>query len=219
MAALIKRGLEEDGYAVDMVHTGPDALWQATEVPYDAVVLDRMLPGQDGLEVCRRLRADGRWMPVLMLTARDAVEDRVLGLDAGADDYLTKPFSFAELSARLRALIRRGSSERPNDLTVGDLRLDPATHRAWRGDVEVELSAKEFGLLTLFLRHPDRVLTRSQILDHVWDFAYDGGSNIVDQYVLYLRRKIDRPFEVHQLETVRGVGYRLRTEPVRDTAP
>src|SRR3978361_309275 len=184
MAALIQRGLGEDGYVVDIARTGPEALWQATESSYDAVVLDRMLPGLDGVEVCRRLRGGRRWMPVLMLTARTSVGDRVLGLDAGADDYLTKPFSFAELSARLRALIRRGASERPNDLTVGGLRLDPATHRAWRGDGEVELSANDFGLLTLFLRHPDRVLTRSQILDHVWDFAYDGGSNIVDQYVL-----------------------------------
>jgi two-component system OmpR family response regulator len=219
MAALIKRGLEEDGYAVDLVHTGPDAVAQVCAVPYDAVVLDRMLPGLDGIEVCRRLRTQGHWMPVLMLTARDAVEDRVLGLDAGADDYLTKPFSFAELSARLRALTRRGTSERPGELALGDLRLDPATHRVWRGNVEVELSAKEFGLLGLFLRHPDRVLTRTQILDHVWDIAFDGGSNIVDQYVLYLRRKIDRPFAVRQLETVRGVGYRLRAEPLQeDTA-
>jgi two-component system OmpR family response regulator len=213
MAALLKRGLEEDGYATDVASTGTDALWQATEFLYDAVLLDVMLPGLDGVEVCRRLRAAGRWMPVLMLTARDAVEDRVRGLDAGADDYLAKPFSFAELSARVRALIRRGAVERPSALAVADLRLDPATRRAWRGQHELDLSAKEFALLELFLRHPDEVLTRTRILEHVWDFSYDGVSNVIDQYVLYLRRKIDRPFGVEQLETVRGAGYRLRTEP------
>ncbi|MGB8996730.1 MAG: response regulator transcription factor, partial [Pseudonocardiaceae bacterium] len=162
---------------------------------------------------CRRLRESGRWMPVLMLTARDAVEDRVRGLDAGADDYLTKPFSFAELSARIRALIRRGAVERPSELHAADLRLDPATRQAWRGQVELELSTKEFALLELFLRHRGQVLTRTRILEHVWDFAYDGVSNVVDQYVLYLRRKIDRPFGLEQLETVRGAGYRLRAEP------
>ncbi len=213
MAALLKRGLEEDGYAVDVVSTGPDAVWQAGEFDYDAVVLDLMLPAMDGVQVCQELRSAGRWMPVLMLTARDAVEDRVRGLDAGADDYLVKPFSFAELSARVRALIRRGAVERPTELHVADLRLDPATRRAWRGSIELELSTKEFALLELFLRHPGQVLTRTRILEHVWDFAYDGGSNVVDQYVLYLRRKVDRPFEVEQLETVRGAGYRLRTEP------
>ncbi|HEY4702683.1 MAG TPA: response regulator transcription factor, partial [Streptosporangiaceae bacterium] len=187
----LKRGLEEDGYAVDVVNTGTDAVWQAKEFSYDAVVLDVMLPGLDGVGVCRRLRESGRWMPVLMLTARDAVEDRVRGLDAGADDYLTKPFSFAELSARIRALIRRGAVERPSELHAADLRLDPATRQAWRG----------------------QVLTRTRILEHVWDFAYDGVSNVVDQYVLYLRRKIDRPFGLEQLETVRGAGYRLRAEP------
>jgi len=213
MAALLKRGLEEDGYAVDVVRTGPDALWQANEFGYDAVVLDVMLPGLDGVDVCRQLRAAGRWMPILMLTARDAVDDRVRGLDAGADDYLTKPFSFAELCARMRAQIRRGVVERPTDLQVSDLRLDPATRRAWRGHVELELSTKEFALLELFLRHPGQVLTRTRIREHVWDFAYDGVSNVVDQYVLYLRRKIDRPFGIEQLETVRGAGYRLRTAP------
>jgi two-component system OmpR family response regulator len=214
MAALLKRGLQEDGYAVDVASTGPDAVWQATEFGYDAVLLDLMLPGLDGVEVCRRLREAGRWVPVLMLTARDAVEDRVRGLDAGADDYLAKPFSFAELSARVRALIRRGAIERPTELRVADLRLEPAARRAWRGDCELRLSAKEFGLLELFLRHPDEVLTRTRILDHVWDFAYEASSNVVDQYVLYLRRKIDRPFGVDQLETVRGAGYRLRRDPV-----
>ncbi|MGA8521252.1 MAG: response regulator transcription factor, partial [Pseudonocardiaceae bacterium] len=203
MAALLKRGLEEDGYAVDVVNTGTDAVWQANEFSYDAVVLDVMLPGLDGVGVCRRLRESGRWMPVLMLTARDAVEDRVRGLDAGADDYLTKPFSFAELSARIRALIRRGVVERPSELHAADLRLDPATRQAWRGQVELELSTKEFALLELFLRHRGQVLTRTRILEHVWDFAYDGVSNVVDQYVLYLRRKIDRPFGLEQLETVR----------------
>lgn len=210
MAALLKRGLEEDGYAVDVAGTGPAAVWQATECSYDVVVLDLMIPGFDGVEVCRRLRNIGRWAPVLILTARDAVEDRVRGLDAGADDYLTKPFSFAELSARIRALIRRGGRERPSQLAVGDLGLDPATRRAWRGSVELGLSPKEFALLELFLRHPEEVLSRTRILEHVWDFAYDGGSNVVDQYVGYLRRKIDRPFGLEQLETVRGAGYRLR---------
>ena len=211
MAALLRRGLEEDGYAVDVATTGPDAVWQATEFGYDAVLLDLMLPGMDGVEVCQRLRDAGRWVPVLMLTARDAVDDRVRGLDAGADDYLTKPFSFAELSARIRALIRRGAVERPTELQAGDLRLEPATRRAWRGEVELQLAAKEFALLELFLRHPDEVLTRTRIREHVWDFAFEGGSNVVDQYVLYLRRKVDRPFGVEQLETVRGAGYRLRS--------
>jgi two-component system OmpR family response regulator len=214
MAALLKRGLQEDGYAVDVASSGPDAVWQATEFTYDAVLLDLMLPGMDGVEVCRRLRAAARWVPVLMLTARDAVEDRVRGLDAGADDYLAKPFSFAELSARVRALIRRGAIERPTELRVADLRLEPAGRRAWRGEAELRLSAKEFALLELFLRHPDQVLTRTRILEHVWDFAFEASSNVVDQYVLYLRRKMDRPFGVDQLETVRGAGYRLRGEPV-----
>ena len=213
MARLLTRGLTEDGYAVDVAGSGPDAVWQATEFGYDAVLLDLMLPGFDGVEVCRRLRQAERWVPVLMLTARDAVEDRVRGLDAGADDYLAKPFSFAELSARVRALIRRGAVERPNELCAADLRLDPATRRVWRAGTELDLSAKEFAVLELFLRHPGEVLTRSRILENVWDFAYDGVSNVVDQYVLYLRRKIDRPFGIEQLETVRGAGYRLRTEP------
>ena len=210
MAALLRRGLEEEGYAVDVVGDGPEALWLGCEVAYDAVVLDVMLPALDGFEVCRRLRQAGRWVPVVMLTARDEVGDRVRGLDAGADDYVVKPFSFAELTARLRALLRRGSGHRPPVLEVGDLGLDPATHRAWRAGVELSLSPKEFSLLELFLRHPGEVLTRTRILEHVWDFAYDPTSNIVDQYVAYLRRKIDRPLGREDLETVRGVGYRLR---------
>ncbi|WP_131745309.1 response regulator transcription factor [Frankia sp. Cppng1_Ct_nod] len=210
MAALLRRGLVEEGYAVDVVGNGTDAVWLATEVAYDAVVLDLMLPGIDGFEVCRRLRAAGRWAPVLMLTARGVVSDRVQGLDAGADDYVAKPFSFAELSARLRALIRRGAPVRPIVLRVGDLSLDPAARRARRGTTELDLSPREFAILELFMRHPGEVLTRTRILEHVWDFAYDGMSNVVDQYIAYLRRKIDRPFGMDQLETVRGAGYRLR---------
>ncbi len=209
-AGLLRRGLEESGYAVDIAADGQEALWRAAEFPYDAIVLDVLLPKLDGFEVCGELRKGGCWAPVLMLTARDAVPYRVRGLDVGADDYLTKPFSFAELFARLRALIRRGAAERPPVLQVGDLRMDPASRRAWRGAVELELTAKEFALLELFLRHPGEVLTRTRILESVWDFAYDGASNIVDQYVAYLRRKIDRPFGVEQLQTVRGAGYRLR---------
>jgi two-component system OmpR family response regulator len=210
LALLLKRGLEEEGYAVDTSGDGAEALWHASETQYDAIVLDIMLPSMDGLEVTRRLRAQRRWTPVLLLTARDAIDDRVVGLDAGADDYLVKPFSFAELAARVRALVRRGRVERPTVLEVGDLRLDPARRRAWRAEVELDLSPKEFALLELFLSHPGEVLTRTRILEHVWDFAYDPSSNVVDQYIGYLRRKIDRPFGRDDLETVRGAGYRLR---------
>jgi len=215
MARIVKRGLEEEGHAVDVAADGPEGLWMATENAYAAIVLDVMLPGFDGFELCRRLRAAGIWAPVLMLTARDAVGDRVRGLDAGADDYLVKPFSLLELAARLRALARRDDRARPAVLSEGDLKLDPATKRAWRGSTELQLSPKEFALLELFLRHAGTVLTRSQILDAAWDFAYDGTSNVVDQYVTYLRRKIDVPFRRHDIETVRGMGYRLRhTEQV-----
>ena len=210
MARLLKRGLEEEGYAVDIAQDGPEGLWLATENPYGAIVLDVMLPGYDGFELCRRLRSAGKWMPVLMLTARDSVGDRVRGLDAGADDYLVKPFSLLELAARLRALSRRDDRSRPVVLAEGDLKLDPAAKRAWRDGTELHLSPKEFALLELFLRHPGQVLTRSQVIADVWDFAYDGGSNVVDQYVNYLRRKIDTPFDRHDIETVRGMGYRLR---------
>jgi two-component system OmpR family response regulator len=212
-AALLRRGLAEEGYAVDVAVDGPEGVWHATEFGYDVVILDVMLPGFDGFEVCRRLRSTGCWVPVLILTARNEPAERVRGLDCGADDYLAKPFSFDELFARLRALIRRGAPERPTVLQAGGLRLDPATRRVWRGDAEVRLSAKEFALLELFLRHPDQVLTRTRILEHVWDCAYDGGSNVVDQYVRYLRCKVDQPFGLAQLETVRGVGYRLRAGP------
>ena len=210
MASLLKRGLEEEGYAVDVSGDGLEAVWMATENEYDVIVLDVMLPGIDGFEVCRRLRAEERWAPVLMLTARDQVEDRIRGLDAGSDDYLTKPFSFAELVARLRALLRRGSHERPTVLAVGDLRLDPSRRRAWRGKTQLDLTAKEFALLEFFMRHPGDVLSRTRLLEHVWDFAFDGTSNVIDQYVAYLRRKVDRPFGREDLETVRGAGYRLR---------
>jgi len=212
MAGLLKRGLEEEGYAVDVAGDGREAVWLATENPYDAIVLDLMLPDMDGLEVCRRLRESGRWSPVLMLTARDAVPDRVSGLDAGADDYLTKPFSFAELLARLRALVRRGGSERPAVLHVGDLSLDPATRDVSRDGATIALTAKEFALLEYLMRHPDEVLSRTRLIEHVWDFAYEGDSNVVDVYVRYLREKIDRPFGRDSLQTVRGAGYRLRGE-------
>jgi two-component system, OmpR family, response regulator len=212
MARLIKRALEEEGHAVDIAGDGPDGLWMATEYPYAAVVLDVMLPGFDGFELCRRLRAAGIWAPVLMLTARDQVGDRVRGLDAGADDYLVKPFSLLELSARLRALARRDDRRRPAVLAEGDLKLDPASKRAWRADTELQLSPKELSLLECFLRNPGTVLTRSQIIEAVWDFAYDGTSNVVDQYVNYLRRKVDIPFGRNDIETVRGIGYRLRAQ-------
>ncbi len=212
MASLLKRGLEREGYAVDLTGNGRDALWMGQEFPYDVIVLDAMIPAPDGFEVCRRLREAGKWMPVIMLTARGGVDDRVRGLDVGADDYLAKPFSFAELFARVRALLRREVGERPSVLRAGDLRLNPATREVSRGQTSVLLSAREFSLLELLLRHKGEVLSRTAILDHVWDFAYDGTSNVVDVYVRYLRDKIDRPFGRQGLETVRGAGYRLRTD-------
>src|ERR1700752_1465553 len=213
MAALITRGLRKEGMAVDVAADGEQALWRAEATEYDAIILDVMLPGIDGFEVCARLRADGVWAPSLMLTARDAVRDRVTGLDRGADDYLTKPFSYAELLARLRALVRRGGIERPAELQVGDLRLDPARRRAWRGDTEIPLSAKELSILETFMRRPGDVLSRFQLLEHAWDYEYENRSNVVDSYIRLLRRKIDRPFGVETIETVRGAGYRLREDP------
>jgi two-component system OmpR family response regulator len=206
MAGLVRRGLVEEGHAADVADRGEDAVWMAEAHPYDAIVLDVMLPGLNGFETCRRLRSAGVWAPVLMLTARDAVEDRVAGLDVGADDYLTKPFSLAELLARLRALARRGAVERPTELVVGDLRLDPAARRVWRRDAEVALSPKEFALLETFMRRPGDVLSRLQLLEHAWDFAFESRSNVVDVYVRYLREKLGRDV----IETVRGAGYRLR---------
>jgi two-component system, OmpR family, response regulator len=205
LASLIQRGLTEEGYAVDVAPDGPHALVRATATEYDVIVLDVMLPGLDGFEVCRRLRAQTIQAPVLMLTARDGVEDRIAGLDLGADDYLTKPFAFDELLARLRALTRRGSIERTPALEVGSLRLDPRTKQAWRDDEEVELSAKEFALLETFMRHPGQVLSRFELLEHAWDFAYENRSNVVDVYVRYLRKKLG----ASAIETVRGAGYRL----------
>lgn len=212
MSGLLKRGLLSDGLAVDVAMDGSSALLLAGSTPYDAIVLDVMLPDRDGFEVCRALRADGVWAPVLMLTARDSVEDRVRGLDTGADDYLTKPFSFVELTARLRALARRGPVERPAILTVGDLELDPATRGVRRGVTEIALSSKEFALLETFMRRPGRVMDRYALLEHAWDYDYEHRSNVVEVYVRYLREKIDRPFGVTSIETVRGAGYRLRTD-------
>jgi two-component system OmpR family response regulator len=212
LAAALRRGLRREGVVADVAVRGEDALWMAGATQFDAVVLDVMLPGISGFETCRRLRADGIWAPVIMLTARDAVEDRVQGLDEGADDYLVKPFSLDELLARLRALARRGPVERPVVLQVGDLRLDPSTRRAWRGDVEIELSPKEFALLETFMRRPGEVLSQFQLLELAWDYDYENRSNVVEVYVRYLREKIDRPFGVKSLETVRGAGYRLRSD-------
>ena len=212
MAALIHRGLLKEGLSPDVAGTGEDAIWMAQAVEYDAIVLDVMLPGISGFETCRKLRNNGVWAPVLMLTARDSVEDRVAGLDTGADDYLVKPFAFAELLARLRALARRGELERPAVLEVGDLRLDPATREVTRGGNEIRLSAKEFALLETFMRRPGEVLSRLHLLEHAWDFAYDNRSNVVDVYVRHLRLKIDEPFGRCSLETVRGAGYRLRAD-------
>jgi two-component system, OmpR family, response regulator len=212
LAALIRRGLRDEGMLADVAVTGEDALWMAGATAYDAIVLDVMLPGLDGFETCRKLRDDDIWTPVLLLTARDSVEDRVAGLDGGADDYLTKPFSFAELSARLRALIRRGQKARPAVLEVGELRLDPATRQAWRGERSVDLSTKEFALLEAFMRRPGDVLSRLELLEHAWDFGYENRSNVIDVYVRYLREKVDRPFGVKSIETVRGAGYRLRAD-------
>jgi len=212
LAALVARALREEGHPADVAALGADAIWMARSVPYDAIVLDVMLPDLDGFEVVRRLRAKEVWTPVLMLTARDAVVDRVDALDAGADDYLTKPFSFAELFARLRAVARRVPVERPTTLEIGDLRLDPAGRRVWRGATEIELSTREFAVLELLMRHAGVAVTRLQLLEGAWDMAFESRSNIVDVYVRYLREKVDRPFGRQSIETVRGVGYRFRKD-------
>jgi len=213
MANLLRRGLEKEGMAVDVEGRGDDAVWRAGATEYDAIVLDLMLPGIDGFEVCDRLRAAEVWSPILMLTARDSVADRVAGLDRGADDYLTKPFSYAELLARLRALIRRGRPERPTQLEAGGLRLDPATRRVWRQDTEISLSAKEFSLLETLMQRPGQIMSRFALLEHAWDYDYENRSNVVDSYIRFLRKKIDKPFGTETIETVRGMGYRLRDDP------
>jgi two-component system OmpR family response regulator len=222
MAALLRKGLVREGYAVDVVESGQDALWMATEHDYDALVLDVILaagvPGMDGFEVCRALRRARRWTPVLMVTARDSVEDRVRGLDVGADDYLPKPFSLAELLARVRAVIRRGGAERPPVLAVGDLTLDPALHRVRRAERGISLTRTEFALLEYLMRHPDSVLERRTLIEHVWDYAFDGDPRIVNVYIRSLRNKIDRPFGRSSLETVRGLGYRIRDDALDQPA-
>jgi two-component system, OmpR family, response regulator len=218
MASAVRRGLRDVGMLADVAIKGEDALWMAGATEYDAIVLDVMLTGMDGFETCRRLRADGVLAPVIMLTARDAIDDRVAGLNTGADDYLTKPFSFAELVARLQALARRGPIERPPVLQAGDLHFDPSARRVWRGDAEIRLSAKELALLEAFMRRPDRLLDRYQLLEHAWDEDYENRSNVIDVYVRYLREKIDRPFGVESIETVRGAGYRFRSDGGRREA-
>ena len=209
LAAGLRKGLAADGFAVDVALDGSEGLWMAREHPYDAIVLDIMLPGVNGYRICGTLRDEGNWTPILMLTAKDGEWDEVEALDTGADDYLTKPFSHAVLVARLRALMRRGAPERPAVLEAGDLRLEPASRRVWRGDVEVELTPREFGVLEFLMRRRGEVVSKLDVLDHVWDYAFDGDPNIVEVYVRHLRNKLDRPFGKESIETVRGAGYRL----------
>jgi two-component system OmpR family response regulator len=210
LADLIRRGLVADGMTVDVSTSGEDGLWRAAATRYDAIVLDVMMPGIDGITMCRRLRADDVWAPVLLLTARDAIEDRVAGLDAGADDYLVKPFAFPELAARLRALGRRGRGERPVVLRAGELELDPAAHRVRRGETDIDLSPKEYALLYALMNQAGQVLDRFDLLERAWDGEYENRSNVIDVYISYLRQKIDKPFGTDSIQTIRGVGYRLR---------
>ena len=209
LAEGVRRGLEAEGFATDVAANGVDGLWMAKEHPYDAIVLDILLPGMNGYKVCAELRAAGVWTPILMLTAKDGEFDEAEALDTGADDYVTKPFSYVALVARLRALIRRGGAERPAVLVAGDLRLDPAERRAWRDDVELTLTARELALLEYLLRSDGAVRSKTDIVEHVWDQSFDGDLNIVEVYVGHLRAKIDRPFGRSSIETVRGEGYRL----------
>ena len=209
LAAGLEKGLEAEGFAVDVANDGTDGLWFAREHPYDVIVLDIMLPGLNGYRVCSALREEGNWTPILMLTAKDGEYDEAEALDAGADDYLSKPFSYVVLMARLRALMRRGAQERPTALEAGDLRLDPARRRVWRGDEEVDLTAREMSMLEYLLRHKGEVVSKRDILDHVWDYDFEGDPNIVEVYVRRLRNKLDRPFDRSALRTIRGSGYRL----------
>jgi two-component system OmpR family response regulator len=212
LAAGLKRGLEAEGFATDVALNGTDGLWMAREHPYDAIVLDIMLPGVNGYKICASLRDEGNWTPILMLTAKDGELDEAEALDTGADDFLTKPFSYLVLVARLRALLRRGARERPAVLEAGSLRFDPAARRVWRGDTQVNLTAREMALLEFLLRHKGEVVSKREILDHVWDYDYEGDPNIVEVYVRHLRNKLDRPFESKAVETVRGAGYRLAAD-------
>ena len=208
----LRTGLSAEGFAVDVALTGTDGLWLAREQPFDGIVLDVMLPNLNGYRVCQILRSEGNWTPILMLTAKDGEWDEVEGLDTGADDYLTKPFSHAVLVARLRALLRRGARERPAVLSAGDLRLDPAARRVWRGGTELALTAREVSLLEFLLRRRGEVLSKREILAHVWDVDFDGDPNIVEVYVRHLREKLDRPFGRAAIETIRGAGYRLAAD-------
>ena len=208
----IRRGLEAEGFGVDVAHNGVDGLWRARETAYDAIVLDLMMPGMSGWKVCEALRAEDNWTPVLMLTAKDGEWDQVEALETGADDYVTKPFSFAVLVARLRALIRRGGIERPTVLEAGDLRLDPGARKVWRGDAEIELTSREFSVLEHLIRHRGQVLSKRDLFAGVWNDDFEGDPNIVEVYVGHLRRKVDRPFGREAIETVRGAGYRLAAD-------
>jgi two-component system, OmpR family, response regulator len=212
LAAGLKKGLEAEGFATDVALDGTDGLWMARENPYDAIVLDIMLPGMNGYRLCATLREEGIWTPVLMLTAKDGEFDEAEALDTGADDYVTKPFSYVVLVARLRALIRRGAAERPAVLEAGDLRFDPAARRTWRGETQVDLTAREMALLEFLLRHRGEVVSKSEIIKHVWDYDFEGDFNIVEVYIRRLRNKLDRPFARNALETVRGAGYRLAAD-------
>lgn len=212
VASFIKRGLEEESFSVDMAYDGEEGLYMAESNPYDLILMDLMLPKMDGLSVIKELRNKGNKTPVLCLTAKDTVEDIVSGLDSGSDDYLTKPFAFAELVARVRALLRRGTQDRGAEIRFADLRLDPVAHKVWRSNKEIELTAKEYALLEYFMRNPNQILTRTMIAEHVWDYTFDSFTNIIDVYVNYLRKKVDRDYEKKLIHTVRGIGYVMKEE-------